>query len=101
MLTQDPHIACFGDRVSWHIGYCIVFGQTRSFAVAIEQTLEFFVTKAHQIQIEVSLIEFGNLKLEQLFVPASVCSNAVVGQDVGFLLNCGEVAQLNHGHLCQ
>ena len=99
VLTQDPHIACFGDRVSWHIGHCIVFGQTRGVAVAIEQTLEFFVTKAHQIQIEVSLIEFGNLKLEQLFVPASVGSDAVVGQDVGFLLNCGEVTQFNHGHL--
>ena len=101
VLTQDPHITCFGNRFGWQLGYCIVFGQARGVAITVEQTLKLFITKAHQLQIEVSLIEFGNLKLEQLFVPASVCSDAVVGQDVGFLLNCGEVAQLNHGHFSQ
>jgi hypothetical protein len=102
MRPKLPQVAWTGDGRTGHVGRGRVFAATRpagGVARLIEDEIDFARLKPGQFHLELEGHQRLELDRQDLTVPVRLLGQAIVGQDIGALLDLAEVGQPHGWHL--
>lgn len=66
-----------------------------------EQTSQFLVFEADQLEIEIFLLKRGKFNAKQLVIPAGIQGELIVGENIRTLLGFSQMIQNNDGDLAE
>jgi hypothetical protein len=78
MTAEDEQIAGPRDRIRLHLGNRVFIDETRRGILRFEQSLEFHVLEAEQIEVVAFFVQGGQFEAKRFFIPPGTCNRHLV-----------------------